>query len=376
MSAAATDTLALLVADDQEDIRVALRLALKGHGFDIETAASPDEILNAVTRRPFDALLMDLNYARDTTSGTEGLDVLLRLRRADPDLPVIVMTAWGTIELAVEAMRRGASDFVLKPWDNGALLTTVRARAQRRAPSRETRDLEVARRIQSRLLPQALPHLATVECAALCLEAGAVGGDGYDLIELGGGKAAVLLADVSGKGVAAALLWASLQAMVRSHAERAAGDLGGLLRAVNQAFVASTAPEHYATLFMGVYDDHTRTLRYVNCGHNPPLLLRCDGTFDRLPATAPVVGLLEEWEAAEGAVSLAAGDTLLVYSDGVSEARSADGEEFGDARLEAQLAAGRDRPLPDLPAAIVSAAKAFASGRQDDDMTLLALRGR
>src|SRR3954471_5943284 len=116
----------VLIADDQREVREALRLMLKAEEFDTETAGSPAEILQAVTTRDFDAVLMDLNYTRDTTSGREGLDLLARLRSIDDALPVVVMTAWGSVGLAVEVMRHGARDFIEKPWDNDRLLSIVR----------------------------------------------------------------------------------------------------------------------------------------------------------------------------------------------------------------------------------------------------------
>ncbi|HET9208950.1 MAG TPA: sigma-54 dependent transcriptional regulator [Thermoanaerobaculia bacterium] len=116
----------ILIADDQREVREALRLMLKTEGFDTETAGSPAEILQAVTSRDFDAVLMDLNYTRDTTSGREGLDLLARLRALEPTLPVVVMTAWASVDVAVEAMRRGARDFVEKPWDNNRLNNILR----------------------------------------------------------------------------------------------------------------------------------------------------------------------------------------------------------------------------------------------------------
>src|SRR5713101_4718659 len=111
----------VLVADDQPDVREALRLLLKGERFEIEAVASPAAVLTALESREYDAVLMDLNYARDTTSGQEGLDLLARIRSLDGTVPVIVMTAWGSLELAVEAMRRGAKDFIQKPWENARL---------------------------------------------------------------------------------------------------------------------------------------------------------------------------------------------------------------------------------------------------------------
>jgi DNA-binding NtrC family response regulator len=125
-----SDVPAILIADDQPDVLEALRLLLKGEGFAIETAASPAQALSALEARDFAAVLIDLNYARDTTSGQEGLDLLARIREIDPSLPVVVMTAWASIELAVEAMRRGARDFIQKPWENARLLAIVRTQLE------------------------------------------------------------------------------------------------------------------------------------------------------------------------------------------------------------------------------------------------------
>src|SRR3989440_7804707 len=120
----------VLVADDQADILEALKLLLKGEGFDVETAGSPRAVLSALDARDFDALLIDMNYTRDTTSGAEGLDLLARLQGLDAPPPVVVMTAWASIDGAVEAMRRGARDFIEKPWDNRRLLATLRTQVE------------------------------------------------------------------------------------------------------------------------------------------------------------------------------------------------------------------------------------------------------
>jgi phosphoserine phosphatase RsbU/P len=363
---------AVLIADDQDDIRVSLQLVFKREGFRIETADSPAAVLAAVARRRFDLLLMDLNYTRDTTSGGEGLDLLLRLKDVDETLPIVAMTAWATIDLAVTAMRHGAGDFVLKPWDNATLLETVRRQLRARSsPGR--RDLDAARQVQHELLPRHVPRLGTLECAAQCIEAGAVGGDGYDFFDLGRGRAGFVIGDASGKGVRGALLWANLQATLRSRADRSCDDLPGLAREVNRLFCASTAPEHFATLFLGTYDDEGRRFRYVNCGHNPPLLLRASGGCDRLLPTAPVVGLLDDWDAMEAQVTLDPGDTLILYSDGVTEARDAADEEFGEERLIERARALR-APLAEVPGALLAEVELFAGGRRQDDKTLVALR--
>ena len=293
------------------------------------------------------------------------------------------MTAWGTIELAVEAMRRGAHDFVLKPWDNAALLRTLRSQQVARdvalrdeGGAFEARDLSIARRIQARLLPQAPPCLATLDYAGRCLQAGPVGGDGYDFPELGAGRVGLVLGDASGRGVSAALLMAQLQASLRSQKARAYEDLPGLLRSVNALFFSSTAPEHFATLFFGCYDDATRRLRYVNSGHLPPMLLRAGGACERLDPTAPALGLIEEWDGALREITLAPGDTLLVFSDGVTEAPGEAGMEFGEQRLQAALRAGARLPLGALLSSILDTLQAFTGAGHKDDVTLVAARGR
>ncbi len=136
----------VLIADDQRDVREALRLLLKGEGFETETAASPGEVVEAVGRRDFDTVLMDLNYTRDTTSGREGLDLLARLRAADETLPVVVMTAWASVGLAVEVMRKGARDFVEKPWDNQRLLSILRTQVDLGRALRRGERLEAENR--------------------------------------------------------------------------------------------------------------------------------------------------------------------------------------------------------------------------------------
>jgi sigma-B regulation protein RsbU (phosphoserine phosphatase) len=378
----------ILVADDHADVLVALRLLLKGDGYEIETAESPRAVLAAVKARAFDLVLMDLNYARDTTSGREGLDLIPRLRTLDPSLPVVVMTAWGSIELTVQAMRRGAVDFVTKPWNNAALLDLVRSHlpgtgdeaddsGTGEAPhARVARDLTAAGRVQARMRPQGGPRLDTLEYAGACAEAEAVGGDGYDFVDLGAGRLLLLLADVSGKGVSAALLMAHLQATVRSLCGRDPGDLPRVLATVNRLFHAATEPERFATLFLGVYEDGCRRLRYVNCGHNPPILLRADGSVERLAPGATVIGLMEGWEGREDTIELHKGDTLLVFSDGVTDARRGDGEEFGETRLVELLRRLKHRAVASLPPALLAAVDEFGGIEASDDRTAVVARGR
>jgi serine phosphatase RsbU (regulator of sigma subunit) len=255
--------------------------------------------------------------------------------------------------------------------------------AKLEAERRATREMEIAKEVQTRLLPQTAPILKTLECAGRCLQAARVGGDYYDFLELGGEKVGLVLADVSGKGVHAALLVANLQAHLRSLSQLARGatarmtplDLVETLQQVNRILWKSTAAEHYATLFVGVYEDTTRRLTYVNCGHTPPLLLRADGSVDRLESTATVVGLFETWECVACEVQLAPADLLAISSDGVTEAMLGE-EEFGESRFLDELRRTRRLPLEQVVTAVFTAVQQFSAGNQSDDLTLVVARAK
>src|SRR6058998_1454405 len=146
----------ILVADDEPDVLEALKLLLKGEGYEVETATSPRGVLTALDARDFDALLIDMNYTRDTTSGAEGFDLLARLQLLDRAPPVVVMTAWGSVDGAVEAMRRGARDYIEKPWDNRRLLATLRTQVELGRALRRSRQLELENRALRR---EGLPEL-------------------------------------------------------------------------------------------------------------------------------------------------------------------------------------------------------------------------
>ncbi|MEP6960895.1 MAG: SpoIIE family protein phosphatase [Acidobacteriota bacterium] len=362
----------VLICDDQPDVRHALRLMLKGAGYSAETVDSPRELLSATRTQSFDLILADLNYTRDTTSGEEGLDLLASLEAQGNETPVVVMTAWGSIDLAVEAMRRGACDFIQKPWDNARALAVVRKQAE--SERRRKTELEIAAAVQQKMFPHASPVLASIEYAGHCAAAQGIGGDYYDFLELGAGRVGFVLGDVSGKGVPAALLMANLQACFRSHGGAGLANPADFLRTVNQHFFASTTADRFATLFFGIYDDATRRLRYVNCGHCPPMLARGDGTVESLQPTATMLGAFEDWPCEESEIEILPGDTLLLYSDGVTEAVSPDGEEFGEERLAAFL--HQQRSATALIEEIVAAVSGFSHGARTDDVTVVAIRGR
>jgi sigma-B regulation protein RsbU (phosphoserine phosphatase) len=245
-----------------------------------------------------------------------------------------------------------------------------RLEAERRA----AHEMDLARRVQAQLLPRHGRRLAALECDGRCVQARAVGGDFLDFLDGAEGedRLGLVLADVSGKGLAAALLMASLQASLRTLSPRGSS-LRERVSAANRLLVETTEPSRYATLFVADYE--RGRLSYVNCGHNPPLLLRASGGVERLMPTAMVVGLVEDWTCEVGETTLGAGDLLVVYSDGISEASLADGEEFGEGRLLEVATAYRAAPVSDLLDAVYAAVNAFSGGEQADDQTLLIARG-
>ncbi len=241
---------------------------------------------------------------------------------------------------------------------------------------RSAHEIELARQVQSKLLPEQPPSLRTLECAARCVQARAVGGDYYDFLDLGPGRTGLVLADISGKGFPAALVMAGLQASLRSRLAQDMLDLPRQLRHVNELLYRTSEANRYATLFLGLYDDAGRRLVYANCGHNPPVVLREDGSVQRLAPTAPVVGLLEEWECAAGEVQLERGDLLALFSDGITEAFSDAGEEFGEARLVEILRAHRTLEAAALVDVVIRRVAEFSGSEQEDDMTLVVARAR
>jgi serine phosphatase RsbU (regulator of sigma subunit) len=251
---------------------------------------------------------------------------------------------------------------------------------------RGEREMQIARDVQSRLFPQTMPPLATLEYAGSCIQARQVGGDYYDFWDFGSTHLALVLADISGKGISGALLMANLQANLRSRSTVARDDmfnaalgsnwLPALLKSVNQLFYENTPDDRFATLFFAVYDDASRQLEYANCGHNPPLLLRAACAVERLEPTASVIGLSPHWECSTQTVILQPGDILVIYTDGVTEANDAQGNEFGEDRLLQVVREHRGASPVQLLTAIQNAVQQFSVGEQFDDLTLVVARAR
>jgi phosphoserine phosphatase RsbU/P len=320
---------------------------------------------------------MDLNYDRDTTSGQEGLEFLAEVNVRDPLLPVIVMTGWGSIDTAVEAMRRGARTFVNKPWDNAQLALTVRrevdeGRSRRRLGAMATREREDARLIQRALLPSTLPLVAGADIAARWEPASDFGGDCYDVLRLGGGRVGVSIADVSGKGLAAAFLMSNLQASFRAFAAQQSSPRY-VAAAINRALCGNPALRTFATFFYAVLDMTTRTLTFSNAGHNPPIFVRADGSVERLSSGGLVLGVRDTAAYDQSEVPLARGDRIVFFTDGFNEAENADGVDFGDERLVETVVLHRTQSASALLDTIFNRARDFTGQQFTDDATLIAI---
>ena len=252
-----------------------------------------------------------------------------------------------------------------------------RAAAQKQeAERRAAQELDIAKRVQARLFPQNLPRLETLEYAGICIQAREVGGDYYDFLDFGRTRLGLVMGDISGKGIGAALLMANLQANLRSQSAIAMNRPERFLRSVNQLFFDNTTDSAYATLFFAAYDDRTRRLRYANCGHQTAFVLHKDGTLERLESTCTVLGLFREWECSVQEMRLSPGDLLVLYTDGVTEAFNDAEEDYGEQRLIEALERNRHRGPREILTAIVEDVRSFSPREQRDDITLIVAKCR
>jgi len=374
----------ILIADDQHDLLDALRLLLKGEGMAMTAVTSPEAVVEAVGRGTYDLLLMDLNYTGDTTSGREGIDLLARVQQYDSLLPVVVMTGWGSVDLAVEAMRHGVCDFVQKPWDNRQLIATLRTeiekgRARRHQRQLEAREFDEARRIQRKLLPATLPEIDGCELAVSWQPACGVSGDCFDAIAFGPTRLGLSIADVVGKGIPAALLMSNLQAAVRAFATDAAQP-AELCQQVNRILCGNIAEGRFISFVYCTLDTDLGVLTYANAGHYPPILVRADGSVERLGAGGPVMGVFPDATYEQGRVTVGSGDRLVLFTDGITEVLCAGEDDggpehidFGEERLTALTIEHRACSAPALQARLAAGVSAFAGGTFQDDATLMVL---
>jgi len=224
-------------------------------------------------------------------------------------------------------------------------------------------------------LPDRPTGVDRLECVGFCRPARSIGGDYYDLVPLADGKFALTLGDVSGKGIPAAVMMASIQTLLRSLLQREPNDLAAVVAALNDTLNRASTPDRYSTLFCGVISADRSTLAYVNAGHVAPLLLHADGSLERLPGGGFPVALLQNITYEQNIASLAPGDTLVVVSDGIVEACNQDGDFWEEVEVDMVLLSNREAPVEQVPELLCAAVDNFAAGaEQYDDMTVVAVR--
>jgi len=275
----------------------------------------------------------------------------------DIDGNLFALVSYDEETRAVEAQRRAA---------------VAKLEAERRA----AQELEIARQVQTRLFPQTLPPLETLEYSGICIQARQVGGDYYDFLDLGRERLGLVVGDIAGKGMAAALLMANLQANLRSQCAIALDQPQRFLQSINRLFYENSADNAYATLFFAEYDERAQRLRYVNCGHLAALVLRADGNLERLNSTCTVLGLFKDWDCSVEERPLSCGDMLALYTDGISESFDDSGEEFGERRLIESLTRNRDQSPQSLIDSVLGDVRRFSPHEQSDDMTLIVAKCR
>ncbi|HVN18094.1 MAG TPA: SpoIIE family protein phosphatase [Dongiaceae bacterium] len=277
----------------------------------------------------------------------------IHTRFDDPDGNSFGLAGFDELTRSVEAQRRSLAQ---------------KYEAERRA----AQEIEIAKQLQARLFPQIHPETKTLEYAGVCLQARQVGGDYFDFLDLGQNRLGLVIGDVSGKGIAAALLMANLQANLRSQCAQALTHPELFLGSVNRLFYENTTDSAYASLFFAEYDDDTRRLRYANCGHLSGLVLRADGECCSLDSTGTLLGLFPDWECKFAEFELAPGDLLALYTDGITEAVMDHGEEFGEENLIQKLRQCRGIACEAALNAITNEVRTLGADQQDDITLILA----
>jgi serine phosphatase RsbU (regulator of sigma subunit) len=273
-------------------------------------------------------------------------------RFVDPDGNSYMLVGFDQVAEEIEARRRAHA-------------------AQQEAERRAAQELEIAKQVQARLFPQRLPPAPGLDYAGVCIQARSVGGDYYDFLDLGDQRIALVIGDIAGKGIAAALLMANLQANLRSQCVDAVENPEKVLNSVNRLLYENTDAHAYATLFFAEFDHRNGGVRYANCGHLAALVLRGDNGIERLCPTSTVIGMFEDWRCVMAENRLNAGDVLALYTDGVTESFNSADEEFGEERLIDALRRNRALNARELAGAIVDEVARFSSREQNDDITLI-----
>jgi len=365
----------ILVVEDEPGIALGLEDSLRLEGYHVEVASNGTTGSRLALERPFDLILLDVMLP-----GKNGFEVCRELRRSGLEIPIIFLTARTQESDRVEGLNLGANDFVSKPFSPLELMARIRGMLRfveqnRRDRRRLEDEIDAASQVQQRLFPSSRPTIAGFDYAGAFRPARGVSGDYYDFLLLPSGRLAILLADVSGKGMPASLLAASLHAAVRAYAPAADCRTGELLSLVNHHLYETTAPERFITIFYAVYDPPNRTLTWSNAGHCAPIRIGRTSRCERLESLSPPAGMFPEMEVCEQTTQLHPGDCLLIVSDGITEAGNSTGEEFGEARLTSLVRRQTPATASGVCDAVLGEVREFSRGfPQADDQTVVAAR--
>jgi serine phosphatase RsbU (regulator of sigma subunit) len=364
----------ILIVEDDPAILCGLKDNLEFESHQVLTAPDGEAGYRSLREHSPDLVILDLMLPT-----LSGYDLCRRARGEGFNAPILMLSARSQEGDRVLGLDLGANDYVSKPFSLRELLARVRAllrheREHRMDEAYVGSELEMAAKVQQGLFPRVLPPAPGLDYAGICRPARGVSGDYYDFLPLGDGKLGLLLADVSGKGMAAALLGASLQAVVRASAASAGDRCGEVLTKASSLLFETTTAERFATVFYGVYDAPAQTLTYANAGHYPPMLVR-QGSAIRLDSITPPAGLLPTLPALQERVKLLPEDWLLIFSDGIPESTSASGEDFGDNRVLDALGRLWSGTAAQVCEEIVDEVRNHLKAqRQPDDITLIAAK--
>ncbi|MDE3270365.1 MAG: SpoIIE family protein phosphatase [Pseudomonadota bacterium] len=378
----------ILVVDDELDVEALImqkfRNKVRRKEWEFTFSRNGEEALEVLRKdhSVIDIVLSDINMPK-----MDGLALLQKIGEEGFDLRTIVVSAYSDIENIRTAMNNGAFDFITKPINFQDMEHTIQrsfASLNEMRDALRSRDdllvlkkeLNLAHKIQQSILPREFDVGERIDIHAFMTPAKEIGGDFYDFFNLSGDKIAALVADVSGKGVPAALFAMANQALIRGIASGLNESTAELLKKINITCCKNNENCMFITLFLAIIDKKTGELTYTNAGHTPPVLLTKGGSLDFLPLTDDVpLGISELEDFSEKTIQLQPGDAIFVYTDGVTEAMNRDAEEVGTDRLLAELGKKQDACLIDIDEHVYNEVQKFADGtRQFDDLTYLSLR--
>jgi sigma-B regulation protein RsbU (phosphoserine phosphatase) len=363
----------IVVIEDDPTIRRGLTDNLRAQAYEVTTSSNGEEGYRLVLDSQPDLVILDLSLPR-----MNGYDVCRRIRSHGMATPILMLTAEDRETSRVEGFDAGADDYVTKPFSVRELMGRVRAilrRSEGRSDLANQKELDDARQIQQRLMPTHIPQLPGFQISGVWQPARIVSGDSFDVLRLDENSIAVCIADVCGKGMPAAMMMANLQAAVKTCASKNMRPKE-LCETVNRIMCGNMA-EGFITFFYAVIENNPKRITYCNAGHNPPIFVSArpgrevHGT-SRLSTGGGVLGILSEWRYEEAQLEFAAGDHILMYTDGITETRNSKDEEFGEDRL-IELVCSYDADADTLTARVIAAASEFSNGNFSDDLTVVAI---